>query len=398
MFVQGRAEVGTQHNFRQSTDRFGCPRTMRDVITGIGLSAWVLLALSCKREDSSKTRTQPESPAVAPAPPKPPSLDQAPQRPPCPKSSDKKAAVKLGGASQTPIAVPGGIVWPEGRTIWFLADDSDKPRTITEAEVEKLLPKPDRHLKRRCGEGGCGPHGGNIDLVLVEGSNERVIAKGQSEIGAAKLVGDHVVFATFGAYGASGGVYRAPTSGGQAKKLWDGAITELLVDKTDVYAAGAGGVAWIDLQTDNAVVLDKASSETRAMVLGTDRVVWADVGDPYHGSKPSGRILSAPRHGGALTTHATEQPWPEAITVDDKTIYWSSRDRGGVWSVAIAGGTVTALVPTDDKCGGVMWLRRTPRGLLFLRGDSFEFRFGGGGEMWLMPIESEPETKPRKQR
>lgn len=367
------------------------------VVMDVGLAALVVVALSCKREDSSKVQTQPTPPAVAPAPPDPvPTPDQAAQRPPCPKRSDKKTAVKLGGASHTPIAVPGGIVWTEGRTIWLLADDLDKPRAITEAEIEKLIPKPERHLERRCGDGGCGPHGGNIDLVLVDGSNERVIAKGQSEIDAAELVGDQVVFATFGAYGASGGVYRTPITGGQAKKLWDGAITELVVDKNDVYAAGAGGVAWIDLQTDNTVVLDKTSKETRAMALGTDRVVWADVGDAYHGSKPSGRILSAPRHGGAITTHATEQPWPEAIAIDESRIYWGSRDRGGVWSVEMTSGSVTALVPTDDTCGGVMWIRRVSRGVLFLRGDSFEFRFGGGGEMWFMPIEDSPKAKTQK--
>ncbi|HLL23728.1 MAG TPA: hypothetical protein VK427_16430, partial [Kofleriaceae bacterium] len=110
----------------------------------------------------------------------------------------------------------------------------------------------------------------------------------------------------------------------------------------------------------------------------------------------SGRILSAPRHGGAFTTHATGQPWPEAITVDEKTIYWGSRDRGGVWSVDVSGGAVTARVPTDDKCGGVMWLRRTPRGLLFLRGESFAFRFGGAGEVWLMAIEDPAKGRTQK--
>jgi hypothetical protein len=179
-------------------------------------------------------------------------------------------------------------------------------------------------------------------------------------------------------------------------KLWDGAISELLVDGQDVYAAGAGGVAWMDLESSKTVILDASSKDTRSLALGTGRVFWADVGDPYHGSKPSGRILSAPRHGGELTTHATEQPWPEAIAVDDSRIYWGSRDRGGVWSVEIAGGPVRPLVPTDDKCGGIMWLHRTARGLLFLRGDSFEFRFGGGGEMWLMPIDSAPKQRPKK--
>lgn len=362
------------------------------VITATGLVAWVVLALACKRVDSGRVETQPAQPAAAPAEQRPPApaQDQAAQRPPCPKG-DQKSAVKLGGASREPSVVSGGMVWPEGNTIWFLADDSDTPRTINEKELEKLVPKPDRYLRRRCGDGGCGPHGGNIDLVLVEGSTERVIAKGQSEIGAAQLVGDGVVWATFGAYGASGGVYRATT--GQAKKLWDGAITELVVDKNDVYAAGAGGVAWIDLQTDNTVVLDKTSKETRALALGKDRIAWADAGDPYHGSKPSGRILSAPRHGGAPTTHASEQPWPEAIAIDDSRIYWGSRDRGGIWAVEIAGGPITSVVPTDDKCGGVMWLHRTARGVLFLRGDSLGFRFGGEGELWFMPIDTAQKSK-----
>lgn len=304
--------------------------------------------------------------------------------------------MKLADASRAPIVVPGGIVWQWQWTNWFLAEDSDKPRAISEAELDKLVAKPDRYLKRRCGDGGCGPHGGNIDLVLVEGTKEQVVAKGQSEISAAELAGNEVVFATFGAYGASGGVYRTSIAGGEAKKLWDGAITELLIDKTDVYAAGTGGVAWIDLESAKTVVLDASSKETRTLALGTDRIFWADVGDPYHGSKPSGRILSAPRHGGDVKTHATEQPWPETIVVDERQVYWASRDRGGIWSVGITGGSVTVLVPTDERCGGVMWLHRIPRGLLFLRGDAFEFRFGGGGEMWFVPLD--PMEKAKKQQ
>lgn len=362
------------------------------VLGGMGLVAWVIVALACRRVEPPSTQTRPDPPAVAPALPSP----EPPPRQPCPRSGDQRAAVRLGGASEPPIAVPDGVLWAEQRTIWFLADDSDKPRTIPQPEAEKLLPKPARRLEHRCGEHGCGPHGGNIDLVLVEGTNERVIAKGQSEISAAELVGEHVVFATYGAHGASGGVYRAPSTGGRRQQLWDGAINTLLVDGHDVYAAGSAGVAWIDLGADQAVVLDKTSTETDAMALTADRVVWADVGDPYHGSKPSGRILSAPRHGGAVTTHAAEQPWPEALAVDDTTIYWGSRDRGGIWSVALGGGPVTALVPSDHECGGVMWLRRTPRGLIFLRGDPLEVRFGGGGEMWWVPIATAPsKTSPR---
>lgn len=342
----------------------------------------LVVASACEREEAKKIDTPQVTPKPLPTTP-------LPSQAPCAKSVESGPVV-LGVAARVPMIVPGGVVWPEQRgsdhaVLWLLTDDADKPRAISEAELEKLVGRPDRHLRTRCGDSGCGPHGGNIDLVLIEGSKERVIAKGQAEIEAAELVGDAVVWATFGAYGGSGGVFRT-TSDGQPKKLWDGAITNLIVDKTDVYASGSGGVAWIDLETDKTVVLDEGSKETRAIALGGDRVVWADAGDPYHGSKPSGRILSAPRHGGTVTTHATEQPWPEAIAADANKIYWGSRDRGGVWSARMSGGRVFELVPADGKCGGVMWLHRTARGIVFIRGDAMSFRFGGGGEIWFMPF------------
>src|SRR5262249_50883466 len=155
------------------------------------------------------------------------------EKTPCPKKADRTAAVKIGSANRVPIVVKSGIAWPDGANGQFLADDATKPNTITSAELEKLVPRPERYLRRRCGDGGCGPHGGNVDLVIVDGAGERVIAKGQSEIEAAEISGDDVAWASFGAYGMSGGVFRAPVAGGSVTQLWDGAVHELLVDGTD---------------------------------------------------------------------------------------------------------------------------------------------------------------------
>ena len=304
--------------------------------------------------------------------------------------------MKLGGANGTPVAVPGGVVWPEGREVRFLADDSDTPRTLDAAELAKLIPTPERHLERRCGEGGCGPHGGNNDLVLVDRSGKHLIAKRQAEIEAAELVGEDVVWATFGAYGASGGVFRASAAGGQATKLWDGAVTELRVEGSDAYAAGASGVVWIDLHSGQTQLLAKTSSEPRGLTVRGDRLFWAEEGDPYWASKPSGSVRSAPRHGGTVVTHADGQPWPQKIAVDDDRIYWGARDKGGVWSVAITGGPVTTVAPPDDKCGGTMWISRTRLGVVILRGDSLSFRFGGDGEIWLIPIQPEATAEAKE--
>lgn len=265
-------------------------------------------------------------------------------------------------------------------------NESDTPHRLSEAEAEATVPRPSRYLKNRCSDGGCGEHGGNVDLVLVDGSNERVIATRQSTIGTARLVGENVVWSTFGPYGMSGGLFRASAVGGPPVRLWDGPVSEVFIDDSDLYFSSSAGVVWVDLNTDKNVVLDEGS-RANSFAVNEGRVFWSDSGQPSEGSKPSGRILSAPRHGGALVTHASQQPWPNAIAVDGKRIYWGARDRTGVWSVPVAGGDVTQLVAEDDgSCGGVVWLHRTGRGLLFIRAKSFNFRFGAGGEMWYVAV------------
>jgi len=343
----------------------------------------LVMAMACRRDEPSKLSSVEAPPEHPPLPASRPATDPPP-RSPCPHAADQKTAVRIGGASDIPVDVTGGIAWPEGDVIWVLSDNEDRSRMVRKEDFDKLAPKPTRYLKHRCGEGGCGEHGNNIDLVLVDGTSERVIAAGQSEIEAAELVGDDVFWAAFGPYGVSGGLYRAPASGGPTTKVWDGAVTTMLVAATDIYVAGAGGVAWVDAASGKVLVLDRTSNETRAIAVGKERVFWADAGTPDRTSKPSGRILSAPRHGGTLVTHAHEQPWPEAIAADDRRIYWGSRDKGGVWAVAVSGGDITTVVPTDGSCGGVTWLHRTVLGLAFLRGDRLSLR--GSGAMWFVPL------------
>lgn len=167
-------------------------------------------------------------------------------------------------------------------------------------------------------------------------------------------------------------------------KLWDGAVTELLVDGTDVYAAGEAGIAWIDLRSSQATVIARSTSG-RGLVLHDDRLFWAKEGEPSSGSKPSGSVHSAPRHGGPVTTYAASLPWPQALAFDKDRIYWSGNRHGGVWSIPLAGGCITTVVSTPFGCCSITWIHRTQGGLLFLQGDWM--RNGRIHDMWLVPIE-----------
>ena len=351
---------------------------------GVRLLALALVFVSCDRGASRTSQRDPQQqqPAVAP----PPSTPTADTRVPCPKAKDASAAVKIGTATRLPVEAIGGLAWRDGDGWDFLADDATTPRPVNEHELSKLAPEPEPHLKRRCGAGGCSEHGGNSELVLVDHNVEHVIATGQSAIEAAQIVGDDVVWVTFGTDAVSGGVFRAPAGGGPATKFWDGAVEELLVDGRDAYAAGSQGVAWIDLQSGKTTVLAPTEKRTRSLglTLHGDRLFWADEGDPYWASAPSGKLLSAPRHGGKVTTHAAALPWPSAIVVDGDLIYYGSRDKGGVWAIPIGGGTATAVMSPDGGCGGISWMRRIKPGLLVVRGDTRALP--PNADVWFVPL------------
>lgn len=143
----------------------------------------------------------------------------------------------------------------------------------------------------------------------MDETGEHVIARGQSQIAASEIVGNEIIWGTFGPYGAEGGVYRAALDGSNPTKLWDGAVTELLVDASDVYAAGDEGVAWIDLQSRRTTVLAKSSSP-RGLMLHRERVFWVNESESSRAAEPTGSVQSVPRHGGAITTHIDLLPWP----------------------------------------------------------------------------------------
>jgi hypothetical protein len=93
------------------------------------------------------------------------------------------------------------------------------------------------------------------------------------------------------------------------------------------------------------------------LAIDATNVYWTD-------GSVSGRIMKAPRGGGAFTTLASAQDTPVALTVDTTDVYWlNGSSFAAVMSVPIDGGTPTTLasglaVPTaiavDDT--SVYWV------------------------------------------
>jgi hypothetical protein len=207
--------------------------------------------------------------------------------------------------------------------------------------------------------------------VLVDHDGEQVIATRQPGLGAARLVGDDVVWTTFGGVPPDSGVFRAPASGGTPTKVWERDVRSLLVNGRDVYVAGTSGVGWIDLQASRTTVLatNSAGSLLQSLTIHGDRLYWADEGQSRPGDEPSGRVRSVPLHGGDVITQASKVPSPEVIAVDESRIYYGTRNKDGVSAVPIGGGNATTVLPSDGaRCATLLWMRRTPRGLLVARG------------------------------
>ena len=115
-----------------------------------------------------------------------------------------------------------------------------------------------------------------------------------------------------------------------------------------VVAAPADATPTDAAPSDRWVVLAKDQKGPTSIALAATDVVWLD--------ETGGQVMKVPKAGGTVVELAHHQETPLDVAVDADTVYWTTRTgngdsdsitaphpTGGVWSVPLAGGKVTAL-------------------------------------------------------
>ena len=127
-------------------------------------------------------------------------------------------------------------------------------------------------------------------------------------------------------------------------------FSDMTLNADAVYWTTGTEVMRAPLGSDDAVPVATAQNNSHALVVDSSSVYWTNMGVPptYVGS-----VLSMQIDGGAISTLASDQDSPNAITIDQASVYFvvggTSLGDGGnspaaVLSVPRTGGTVTTVV------------------------------------------------------
>lgn len=283
--------------------------------------------------------------------------DRAPKEaaPPRVECSSWGAPAYRGTAMDTPEVVQGGLQWreehgvpsPDQTTVWFLADNGDKPIARGTAPMYSY---PTFWTER-----------GTLAVQMTREAPPLTLATGQERWWWGPFrVGDDVVWSASKITNEGGGVYRVPLAGGEVPTLWGHFATQLLVDGDDLYAVGTIGISRIDLRTNQATPMF-AGAGARGLVLAGDRLYWV-AGDS---------ILAEPRHGGNVEVIASGLHAPQNVGVGAQTIYYTlAGENGAVFAMPRGGGPVTTVIRPDAYQRPFEWLHESPRGLVAARGWS----------------------------
>jgi hypothetical protein len=140
--------------------------------------------------------------------------------------------------------------------------------------------------------------------------------------------------------GSDGSVLKAPLGGGAATTLVAGLnASAIAIDAKNLYFTGQYGYP-------SRVSLEGGAPTQLADVYGAQGVA-IDATSLYWGVRDvdnrSGTIQKAPLGGGALTTLASGQTFPQYLVADAGQVYWTDYTAGTVQKISRDGGAVTTL-------------------------------------------------------
>jgi len=161
----------------------------------------------------------------------------------------------------------------------------------------------------------------SVQRVSSKGGSPATIASGQLGVGPLVTAGESMY------WGTASEIVRKDISGLGADVIWQGERPVQLAATSGaiVWSTERGDVFSADANGDGARLLapaDEASPFTRAVALDAERAYFTDA--------HNGTVNAVALAGGPVTTIASDQDHPAAITVDGDFVYWVDSERGTV--------------------------------------------------------------------
>jgi outer membrane protein assembly factor BamB len=238
-----------------------------------------------------------------------------------------------------------------------------------------------------CGPGGCSEHGGNQQLVRYDRtSGERRVLAGSLLAPQQVVLDDERIYWAYWVNDMrAGGVRVMSKNGGESSTLYDGdRVNDLLVRGDRIYFVTERSLAVVARTGGKPTVLVDGLHDGRALAADAEHVYVVDRGDPYWASPDSGGLWSVAVAGGTPVALAGPIRWPERLALLGDSVYLLF-DDGHLARVPKPGGTL-APVSREDRprsCLVGVWLSADAKRLYWLRsGMSFMGPPATEGQLW----------------
>jgi hypothetical protein len=182
---------------------------------------------------------------------------------------------------------------------------------------------------------------GSLMKAGPSGKDPAPLANGLSQPGSLAVDDDTVYFVEYAT-----ALSRIPKAGGSPVVLAQGPIDALAVDKTHVYFTSTEGVSRVEKAGGAMPELLAEASGASSIVLDDTTVYVTIAGDS---AGPKGVIGSVPKAGGELKVVAQDAPFElrylsQELAVDDTNVYWVSTGAGKLMKAPKAGGAPAVLL------------------------------------------------------
>lgn len=182
---------------------------------------------------------------------------------------------------------------------------------------------------------------GSLMKAGPSGKDPAPLASGLSEPGSLAVDADTVYFVEYGT-----ALSRIPKAGGSPVVLAQGPIGAVAVDKTHVYFTSTEGVSRVEKAGGAMPELLAQASGATSIALD-DTTVYLTISGDAAGLK--GDIGSVPKAGGELKVVAQDAPFElrylsQELTVDDTNVYWVNTGAGKLMKAPKAGGAPAVLL------------------------------------------------------
>lgn len=282
----------------------------------------LLMLAACTKDEGPKSTSVPRASTPPPAPA--PAVSAPAPPPTTPRTALAPPFIVAAGAR---VVATDPLRWERDGHLWERGADPRKPIDLGErAAMKSAVFDADHWYVTACSAGCDQSHGQSHTLTRIsrrDGTRKDLVTETYSgdNFNHLRVVGEHLVWCKFGAYGDEGEIHRMHRDGGAVEVLWkDTAARGYEILPGGMLAWSWTSVAWI-ADGKPAQVLASGLAQVNDATLHGDHVYIAEHGKPHHDEPPSGRVLRVPRSGGAPELLAGPVAWPQGVAADDHRVY-----------------------------------------------------------------------------